>query len=31
VLMQAFMDEVRYNQQGNELTLVKRIDGAMEN
>jgi CheY-like chemotaxis protein len=24
VLMQSFMDEVRYNQQGNEVTLVKR-------
>jgi CheY-like chemotaxis protein len=26
VLMQAFMDEVKYNNQGNELTLVKRTD-----
>ncbi len=26
VLMQAFMDQVTYNKQGNELTLIKRAD-----
>jgi CheY-like chemotaxis protein len=29
VLMQAFMDEVKYNKQGNELTLVKRNDASL--
>jgi CheY-like chemotaxis protein len=28
VLMQAFMDEVRFNEAGNELTLVKRADAV---
>jgi CheY-like chemotaxis protein len=29
VLMQAFMDEVRYNKEGNELTLVKRTESPV--
>jgi CheY-like chemotaxis protein len=28
VLMQAFMDEVKFNEAGNELTLIKRADAA---
>ena len=28
VLIQAFCDEVRYNEQGNELTLIKRRETA---
>jgi CheY-like chemotaxis protein len=30
VLMRAFMDEVAYNELGNEVTMIKRRDGAVE-